>query len=198
MRLGIFGGTFDPPHIAHLAIASEVLYQRNLDKVIFVLTANPPHKTGKEITPIDIRLKLLSAAISNNINFELSRVDIDRPPPHYAVDTIRLLVSINPHDEYIYIMGADSLMELHTWHEPNDFIESCNEIAVVKRPNFVFNPDQVECMFPEIVSKYKIIHMPLMEISSADIRYRIQIGSPVRYYLPPSVYSIISSENLYR
>jgi len=198
MRLGIFGGTFDPPHIAHLAIASEVLYQLNLDKVIFVLTANPPHKKGKEITPIDIRLKLLSAAISDNDNFELSRVDIDRPPPHYAVDTIRMLVSISPNNEYIYIMGADSLMELHTWHEPNDFIESCDEIAVVKRPNFIFNSDRVEFMFPRIVSKYKIIRMPMMEISSTDLRYRIQIGLPVRYYLPPSVYSIILSENLYR
>ncbi|MCX8025419.1 MAG: adenylyltransferase/cytidyltransferase family protein, partial [Thermanaerothrix sp.] len=90
-RLGIFGGTFDPPHVGHLILASEAADQLHLDRVLWVLTPDPPHKRGQPITPLAIRLKLVMAAIQEDPLFELSRVEIDRPGPHYAVDTLRIL-----------------------------------------------------------------------------------------------------------
>ena len=91
MRIGIFGGTFDPPHLGHLILAAEAGCQLMLDRLLFVLTADPPHKQGRQITPMEDRLAMLEAALFDNPDFELSRVEIDRPGPHYAVDTIKLL-----------------------------------------------------------------------------------------------------------
>ena len=106
-RLGVFGGTFDPPHVAHLILAAEARYQLGLDRVLWVLTPHPPHKEGQEITPCDERLALLEAAIGDDSAFELTRVDIDRPPPHYAFQTMRLLRGTYPGEVLVNLMGCD-------------------------------------------------------------------------------------------
>src|SRR4030042_4938152 len=102
MRLGIFGGTFDPPHVGHLILADEARVQLGLERVLWVLTPNPPHKMDQAITPLVDRLDMLRAALGDALHFELSRVDIDRPPPHYAVDTVRLLRRHHPDDTLVY------------------------------------------------------------------------------------------------
>ncbi len=134
LRLGIFGGTFDPPHIAHLILAAEAVDQMALDKVLWVLTPFPPHKTDKEITPCAQRLELLQAAIAGDSRFELSRVEIDRQPPHFALDTVTLLHQAYPGSRLVYLMGGDSLADLPVWYKPQQFVAACDEIGVMQRP----------------------------------------------------------------
>ena len=197
MRLGIFGGTFDPPHIAHLILAAEALSQLKIDRILWVLTPEPPHKLGQKITPLDIRLQLLKSALGDDPAFELSSVDIDRSPPHYAVDTMHLLAEQYPGAELVYLMGGDSLHDLPNWHEPQQFIRSCKFLGVMHRPGGLARLDEVETKLPGISTKVRWIVLPLLQVSSTDIRQRIAEGRPYRYFLPASVYELIKSNGLY-
>jgi nicotinate-nucleotide adenylyltransferase len=197
MRLGIFGGTFDPPHVGHLVLAAEAQHQLKLERVLWVLTPDPPHKEGQLISPLDVRLELLKAALSDDPAFVLSTVDIDRPPPHYALDTMRLLAHQFPGDELIYIMGSDSLRDLPTWHNPQDFIKSCKELGVMHRPGDLARLDEVEAKIPGLAYKVHWVLAPLLQISSTDIRQRVRDGRSYRYFLPPAVYDLIEAHGLY-
>lgn len=197
MRLGIFGGTFDPPHIGHLVLASEARHQLDLDLVLWVLTHNPPHKQSQTITSISHRLDMVKAAIANDPKFILSRIDIDRSPPHYAVDTLILLSKEYPKADLVYLMGGDSLKNLVFWHKPKEFVNLCKIIGVMSRPGSVFENNRLEALIPDIKNKVKFIDTPLLEISASQIRKRILKKRPYRYYLPPLVYRIIKNRNLY-
>ncbi len=197
-RLGIFGGTFDPPHIGHLILAAEARQQFDLDRVLWVLTPDPPHKTDRCISPLIERRRMLEAILADDPDFELSTVDILRSPPHYAVDTMLLLRQEFPESILVYLMGGDSLFELHTWHEPRRFVQACDEIGVMLRPGWEANLDEIETLLPGIRAKLRFMQAPLLEISSSEIRRRIALGLPYRYYLPPAVYQIIREETLYR
>jgi len=198
MRLGIFGGTFDPPHIAHLILAEEALHQLDLDLILWVLTSNPPHKRGQPITPLGHRLDMLQAAISDNPQFEISRVDIDRPSPHYAVDTVCLLREEYPHAELVYLMGGDSLRDLPRWHNPANFVSACDSLGVVRRPKAQIELEDLEMLIPGITPKVQFVEAPLLEIAASQIRQFIRDGRPFRYFLPPEVYQIIQTRKLYR
>jgi len=198
MRLGIFGGTFDPPHIGHLILASEAYSQLQLDKVLWVLTHFPPHKEEMPVTPLSDRLDLLQAALDKNSTFEISRIDIDRPPPHYAIDTMRLLRDKFPKNVLVYLMGGDSLVDLPTWHNPKEFILTCDEIGVMRRPGWSENLEILNQFFPSFQKRLRFVETPLLEISSTYIRSKICEGGPFRYYLPLKVYSIITERGLYR
>jgi len=198
MRIGIFGGTFDPPHIAHLILAEEALNQLDLDLILWVLTPDPPHKQGQPISPLEHRLELLEAAISDHPRFEPPRVDIDRPPPHCAVDTVRLLREKHPAAELIYLMGGDSLRDLASWHTPADFVLACDALGVVRRPNAVIALEDLETLIPGITPKVQFVEAPLLDIAASRIRHRIQAGLPYRYFLPTTVYRIIQARGLYR
>lgn len=197
-RLGIFGGTFDPPHIGHLILAAEARQQFNLDRVLWVLTPDPPHKTDRCISPLIKRRRMLETIIADDPDFELSAVDILRPPPHYAVDTVLLLHQEYPEATLVYLMGGDSLSELPTWHEPRSFVRACDEIGVMLRPGREVNLDELDGLLPGIHAKLRLMRAPLLEISSSEIRRRIASGLPYRYYLPQQVYQIIQQETLYR
>jgi nicotinate-nucleotide adenylyltransferase len=198
MRLGIFGGTFDPPHIGHQILAAEAYDQLNLDKVLWVLTPNPPHKNDQEITSLEARLKMVKASIAENERFELSRVEMDRHPPHYSVDTLRILAERDPSAELIYLVGSDSLIDLHTWHNPDEFVAACDGIGVMCRPGEELELRKLEEQTPGISAKLLFIDAPLLEISSTEIRSRIVKGLTYRYYLPEVVYRIIEDDRLYR
>ena len=194
---GIFGGTFDTPHIGHLILASDAQAQLGLEQVLFVLTPNPPHKTGRSITPIDQRLALLQAALGDDPNFELSRVDIDRPPPHYAVDTVCLLRRKRPGAELVYLMGGDSLADLPTWHKPQEFVLACDLIGVMCRPGRTVDMEALEAQLPGLKARVRFIQAPMLEISSSELRQRMAEGQTFRYYLPPAVYNLILERSLY-
>ena len=198
LRLGIFGGTFDPPHVGHLILAMEAYDQLNLDKVLWVLTPNPPHKIGQPITPANARLRMVSASIAADPVFELSRVDIDRHGPHYVRETVYLLHQQYPEAELVFLMGGDSLHDLPTWHEPQEFIRECDRLGVMHRVGEKINLDLLESVFPGISLKVEFIEAPILEISSKKIRQLVSQGKPYRYYLLPNVYEIIQSSGLYR
>jgi nicotinate-nucleotide adenylyltransferase len=197
-RLGVFGGTFDPPHVGHQILAAEARQQLKLDQVLWVLTPDPPHKEGQLISPLDIRMELLRAALDDDPGFVLSCVDIDRPPPHYSLDTMRLLTGQYPTADLVFLMGSDSLRDLPTWHLPLEFIKSCKEIGVMHRPGDLARLDEVEEQLRGVSARVRWILAPLLEIASSDIRQRARDGRPYRYFLPPAVYQLIQSHGLYK
>lgn len=198
MRIGIFGGTFDPPHLGHMILAAEAWDQLQLDRLLFVLTPDPPHKQDQLITSLEFRLQMLEAAVIDNPVFEHSRVEIDRSGPHYAVDTVHLLQEEYPEAELIYLMGGDSLIDLPKWHQPQAFLSACTQIGVMDRPQAGFEIDALEGQLPGVREKIRFISAPLLEISSRQIRRRVREGRPYRYYLMPQVTQIINANNLYR
>jgi nicotinate-nucleotide adenylyltransferase len=197
-RLGIFGGTFDPPHIGHLILAAEAYDQLGLDKVLWVVTPDPPHKHGKEIAPLLCRLNMVEAAIGNFPGFEVSKVEIDRPAPHYAVDTVKILMQMNPRAELVYLMGGDSLFDLPSWYECQEFVASCDGIGVMPRPKADFDLNWLETQIPGIRLKVKFVETPGLGISASQIRKKIKSGQTYRFYLSPAVYQIIVKEKLYQ
>jgi len=196
-HLGIFGGTFDPPHIGHLILAMEACDELQLDHVLWVLEPNPPHKIGKKITPLEIRIEMVRAAIGSDRMFVFSTVDIDRPGPHYVLDTMKILREQYPKAELTFLMGGDSLHDLPTWHEPDAFIAACDAIGVMRRPGEVVHLTDIEQHFADIASKLKFIEAPLLEISSNQIRQLVSNGKPYRYYLPNAVFRIVQEKQLY-
>ena len=119
-RIGLFGGTFDPPHLGHLILASEAQSQLELTRLLWILTPEPPHKHDQLITSVEHRLAMVNLAIADNPSFELSRIELDRPGPHYTLDTIKLVAEQNPNAEIVPIIGGDSLRNLPTWHDLKD------------------------------------------------------------------------------
>ena len=197
MRLGIFGGTFDPPHVGHLILAMEAYDQLHLDKVLWAIAPNPPHKLGKPITDIEQRIAMVQTAIDGDEMFTLSRVDIDRPGPHYVLDTMLLLHKKFPGDCLVFIMGGDSLHDLPRWHEAQKFIDQCASIGVMRRPEEVIDLSHLGKELSGIKEKIEFIDAPLLEISSNKIRALAYQKKPFRYYLPPGVYDQIISLGLY-
>jgi len=130
--------------------------------------------------------------------FELSRVEIDRPPPHYAIDTLHLLMEKEPTAELVYLMGADSLSDLHQWYDYQEFIKSCHALGVMRRPGENIDLDYLGTKIYGIKSKVRFVETPLLEISASQIRHRIKSGYAYRYYLPPAVYQIIKKYSLYQ
>ncbi len=198
MRIGIFGGTFDPPHIGHLILASEALDQLKLDKVMWLVTADPPHKQDQFISPVTDRISLVRAALKGNPSFEISRVEIDRPGPHYALDTVKILKEQYPEAELIYLIGADSLRDLPTWHKPEELIDQIDGLGVMRRHDIELDMRELDARFANLAKKLKFIDTPLVEISSSQIRERAAQGRPYRYFVPYDVYEFIEKRQLYR
>jgi len=197
MKVGVLGGTFDPIHIAHLVMAEEAREQLGLGQVLFVPAATPPHKLDHAISPIKHRLAMVQAAIADNPYFQLSRVDVDRPGPHYSVDMVALLrEQMGPDTEIFFIMGSDSLAELLTWHRPDRLIQLC-QLAVMGRPACLANLGQLERLLPGITQRVHCLHMPALDISSTDIRERVREGRSIRYLVPSPVEAYIREHKLY-
>lgn len=198
MRIGVFGGTFDPPHIGHLILASEAMDQLGLDKILWILTADPPHKQEKILSPVSDRLAMVRAAIQGNPAFEISRVEIDRPGPHYALDTVKILQQHDPDAELIYLIGADSLHDIPTWHKPQELINQVAGFGVMLRPDIDFDLAALEKLFPGLSVKLAFIDTPLIQISSSQIRKRAAAGRTYRYFVQHEVYQIIEKKQLYQ
>ncbi|MBN1146876.1 MAG: nicotinate (nicotinamide) nucleotide adenylyltransferase [Anaerolineales bacterium] len=195
--IGVFGGTFDPPHIGHLVLAAEAQAQLNLARILWVLTPYPPHKENRAVTPLQDRLALLRATLGDDPLFELSTIDIDRPPPHYAVDTLRLLKGRYPSAGLVYLMGGDSLANLLEWHDPVGFVGACDALGVMARPQRLLDIDALQAQLSGLSEKLRLINSPLLEISSTLVRERIARRQPFRYFLPEAVYYLIREQGLY-
>jgi nicotinate-nucleotide adenylyltransferase len=197
-RIGIFGGTFDPPHLGHLILASEACTQLNLSRLLWVLTPNPPHKLSQVITSVEHRLEMLQRAIADNPAFELSRLELERSGPHYTLDTVRIVQEQFPLADIVLIIGGDSLRDLPTWRLAADLVSACREIGVMRRPGDSADLAALESLLPGLRAKIRFVDAPLLEIASSEIRRRVAEGISVRYYLPPAVYEYIQKERLYQ
>jgi nicotinate-nucleotide adenylyltransferase len=198
MRIGIFGGTFDPPHVGHLILAEECRTQLQLDLLLWAVTDNPPHKRYTNVSPVEQRVSLVEKAIHGNPAFLLSRIDIDRPGPHYAKDTMNLLRIEYPDSQLFYLMGGDSLHDLPSWNRPQDFLRVCDGIGVMRRHEDEVDLESLEKVLPGIRRKVNIVEAPILEISSKQIRQRIAEGMGYRYYLRDAVYQAITDLGLYK
>src|SRR5690242_19421974 len=138
-RIGLFGGIFDPPHIVHLILASEAVHQFELSRLLWVLTPDPPHKQDQTITSISQRLEMTRLVIENDPSFELSRIEIDRPGPHYTIETIELLAAQHVDADIILLIGGDSLRDLPSWHRCTDLVAAVHGIGVMRRPSDSFD-----------------------------------------------------------
>ena len=196
--IGVFGGTFDPPHIGHVILAIEARYQLELERVFWVLTADPPHKPEAPLTATEIRLEMLKTTLGNRSEFELSRVDIDRPGPHFAVDTLRLLSEALPGERWAYLMGGDSLRGILQWHDPAGFFSRCDLLAVMPRPEAPADLASLQQGLPEIEQKLRFLRAPYVALSSSDVRHRVRQGQPFEHLLAAGVAQLIRSHGLYR
>jgi len=178
-------------------MVAEAQAQFDLNTVLWVLTPNPPHKPDRQITPLEHRQEMVLGAIEGNGGFEFSSVDILRPPPHYAADTMALLHEHYLHDELCYLMGADSLVELHTWHDPMRFVSLCHWILILPRQGVTVDLPRIEEKIPGVSQKIRFVQSPTIGISSSQIRQRIKMGQPFRYFLPEKVYAYIVTHQLY-
>lgn len=200
-RVGVLGGTFDPVHYAHLAIAEEVYHALKLARVVFVPAGQPPHKPGYRVTPVGQRVRMLEQAIASNEHFALSLVDVQRAGPSYTVDTLRLL-----HEEWgsrtglYFVIGGDSLRDLPTWYNPTGVIAQATIVALMRPGYGEIDRWRAEltARLPGIQSRLITLEGPRMDISSTDLRQRVAEGRPIRYQTPEVVEQYILRHGLYR
>jgi nicotinate-nucleotide adenylyltransferase len=198
MRVGVFGGTFDPVHVGHLILAEQCRAQAALDQVLFVPAASPPHKQGRELTPFAHRVEMLTLAISGHPAFRVDELEKDRMGPSYTVETLTQLHERRPGDELFFILGSDSVRELHLWYQPHRILELAT-LLVVERPD---SPGLTAAELKDRlqVSDVQMQHIeaPLIGVSSSDLRKRLAEGRSVRYIIPRAVEAYIEDKHLYR
>ena len=198
LRFGVFGGSFDPPHYGHLALAETARVQLELARVLFVPAGEPPHKPRLNLSPIADRVALVHAAIADNGSFLLSRVDVDRPGPHYTVDMLRLLRAEYPQvTTWVLLLGEDSLRDFLAWRAPEEILELA-ELAVMRRPDRSAALDVLCERLPMLERRLTWLDVPPLHISATELRRRVHEGLPLRYLVPLAVDVLIRKKRLYQ
>lgn len=191
-RVGILGGSFDPPHIGHLVVADDAMDALGLDAVWFIPASIHPLKQGRTATPADCRREMVEAAIAGNDRFASLDVELRRPGPSYTVDTLRMLHAAHPATEFFFLVGADVLSEFHRWREA-ETIAALARLTVLSRGG-----EEADAVRPAVPVPYQRVAVTRVDISSSEIRRRVHEGRPFRYLVPEGVYSIIVQRVLYR
>ncbi len=190
-RIGLFGGTFDPPHIGHLALAEWARSHLSLERVVFMPAGTPPHKLRRVLTPVRHRLAMTRLAVRGNRAFTVSTLEARRSGPSFTVDTLAALARLHPGSRLYLLMGADSLDEFSTWHEPKRILKLAT-LAVAARPG-ARAPGRTR-----LPGKVVWLDNPRLEISSSVLRAELRAGRPVRYLLADSVERYARRHRLYR
>ena len=197
LRLGLFGGTFDPPHFGHLIVAQEVVERLSLDRLLFLVAGRPPHKLGEILSPSSLRVEMAQAAVAGNPSFDVSEIELDREGPTYTVDTLRHFRGTYPDAELFFLLGADQLAEFHEWHEPEEIAQLASVVAVGRDgvdPRDLspvgFGPGGELIFLSPRVTR--------VDISSSEVRDRVRAGRSIRYLVPETVKRIIETHRLYR
>ena len=198
MDIGVLGGTFDPVHMGHLIAAEEARVKLRLSRVIFLPAGQPWLKPEREITPAEHRLAMLRLATASNPHFVISTLELDRPGPSYTVDSIpRITAECPPETNILFIVGLDKLAELPRWKEPQRLLELCWLVAATRPGYTSLNPKKLEAAIPGASRRIRLLDIPLIGISSSDIRERVARGLPIRYLVPPGVAEYIEEHGLY-
>ncbi|MBT3343429.1 MAG: nicotinate-nucleotide adenylyltransferase [Gemmatimonadetes bacterium] len=189
-RLGVLGGTFDPIHCGHVLLAQGVREQLDLDRVLFIPAADPPHKSSEHLTSAQHRWTMVERALDGLDGLQPSPLEIERGGTSYTVDTLRHLSADHPAADLHLIIGADNVCDLSTWHDPDGILAIARVVAGARR--------QVGSAGDDRYSD-RMIHLdtPLFEVSSTTIRQRLRDGRPIRYLVPPAVEDYIRQHHLY-
>ena len=203
MRVGLFGGAFDPVHLGHLILAEQCREQGRLDQVWFLPSAHPPHKPEGHLTRFDQRVEMLQLAIAGNESFRVEEVEKELPAPGYTADTVTELRRRHPGDDFFLLIGGDSLKDLPGWHDPERLVEQVG-LLVLPRPGFPTpTADQLRRAMPrlrpEMPLRLEVVEAPpLVSIASRDLRARVAAGRSIRYLVPRAVEVYIREKGLYR
>ena len=187
-RIGILGGTFDPVHVGHLAVAQDVLHRLELDRVLLIPAGTPPHRADAAITPAEVRVEMVEAAVEGVPGLEVSRLEVDRDGPSWTVDTVEMLARRCPQARLFLVLGADQWARFHTWRAPERILERTTPVVVGRNG--------------EAGSDMEVPHLtvetPRLDISSSGIRRRVRAGEPIRFLVPEAVRRIIERHALYQ
>ncbi|MFQ6674102.1 MAG: nicotinate-nucleotide adenylyltransferase [Fidelibacterota bacterium] len=194
MKVCLFGGTFDPPHVGHFIIAEAIKESEKFDKMIFIPVFMPPHKEEMRVSSVEDRLEMLHLCLDPDENFELSEVEIKRGGVSYTIDTLKEVESTYQlgADSIYFLMGSDSLLEFHTWKNHELILKQCR-VLVAARPGF--RPSRIP---PRVLARIRFANMPQIEISSSLIRDRVAHGLTIRYMVLDPVREYIAEKGLYR
>jgi len=193
-RVGVLGGSFNPPHLGHLVIASEAAYQLGLERVVFVPAADPPHKTVADATPAEVRVEMTRLAVAGDARFSVSTIELERGF-RYTVDTLRALAEEHQGAELVFIMGSDSLLQFETWHEPRAILELCRLAVAVRQGDDERRLDEVAAGLGRRAAL--VLRTPLIAVSSTELRSRVRMDMPLTYLVPRAVEEYVWRHGLY-
>ena len=188
MKIGIFGGTFDPPHVGHLIVAQDAALALGLDRILFIPAARPPHKSHAELTPAGLRAEMLALAIEGDPRFAMDRRELERTGASYTVDTLRELVREGPQTRWTLLIGADQYREFDTWRDPQE-IRRLAQLAVLMRGGTDSGADTSGGDLALEVTR--------IDVSATAVRERVRAGLPIRYLVPRAVEEFIFEKKLY-
>ena len=198
MRLGIYGGTFDPIHYGHLVLAEQCREQCQLDEVWFVPAAQPPHKLDVKISPAKARCEMIEFAIAGHPHFRLSRLELERTGPSFTVTTLEQLQAEDASRELFLLIGGDSLHDLPQWREPRRILELATVVAVNRGDRPLPDRSPLEQQLgPAAAARLRFVEMPGLDLSARDIRQRCGAGRSIRYIVPRAVEAYIAQNHLY-
>ncbi|HTU18992.1 MAG TPA: nicotinate-nucleotide adenylyltransferase [Gemmataceae bacterium] len=201
MRVGIFGGTFDPVHTGHLLLAEQGREQGRLDEVWFVPTAHPPHKDEPALTRFEQRVEMLALAVAGNRAFRIEELEKERPGPSYTADTLAELRRRHPSHEFLLLVGSDTLLDLPHWYLPLRVLEQADLLVMARPGSAVLSVEELRARLhapDSLPLRLEVVEMPQIDISSRDLRRRAAAGRSLRYFLPRAVECYIHDKKLYR
>lgn len=196
MRIGIFGGTFDPPHLGHLILAELCREDASLDEVWFLPSYKPPHKSDDAITRFEHRCDMVTLATSGHSPFRVEPIEKELPPPSYTAETLAELRSRHPEHTFALILGADSVVDLPKWYEPTRVVDQAEVVAVARPGVETWDAAKLSATLGVAV-RMTTVECPLIGIASRDIRQRVSAGKTIRYLVPRSVEEFIRERKLY-
>lgn len=192
-RIGVMGGTFDPIHHGHLVAAEEARHAFDLELVLFVPVGDPWQKADQNVSPAADRVEMVRLAIADNSAFDISCVDVDREGPTYTIDTLRSLADVHASADLFFITGADAILEILTWKDPDEALALATFVAVTRPGHDLAGLHELG-----IEERVVMLEIPALAISSTDIRARVAAGRPIRYLVPIAVERYIAEHGLYR
>lgn len=196
---GIFGGTFDPTHIAHLAVAEEAAEACGLERVVFVPAGEPPHKPGLQVTDGEHRLAMIELAIAGNDRFVVDRLELDRPGPSYTVDTLEAFHAAVPdgQPDLVLIVSAEAFRDFLTWRSPRRILELARVVVAPRDGYADAGHDVLAVDLPDLAHRATFLDSPRLRLSASELRARAAAGRSLRYLVPDAVAAYISDHGLY-
>ncbi|MCP4362083.1 MAG: nicotinate (nicotinamide) nucleotide adenylyltransferase [Chloroflexi bacterium] len=195
-RIGLLGGTFDPPHIGHLWLAQTAFEQLQLDTVLFLPVGCPPHKLNQPVSAVSHRLAMVQLAIAANPAFQLDTTDLKRPPPHTTVTLLPHIHTAYPKTNLWLLAGSDSLHDLPAWEEPHRLITQCR-LAILPRPGVTVNWTELETAVPNIKMTVDMLTGPTVTLSSTTVRQWAASGKSIQYLVNTAVWQYMQKHQLY-